>query len=256
MKKIIGILIIMLSVDSYSMKVYDPSNHQENIMQRIESIKQTAHDVTKINNQVSQIKNQLQILKGLSEDIANGNITNLDSFFREINYMLGSYNSILLDSQEIADKYWKLFETDPAGFENQVGFGEPYLKEMERKIGEARKQSNTALYDVMTQQGFAAKIGADNQNLQTLLNASKTGTGVIEVLQVTNSLLGQISTNISKLGVLTETATKAQAMATNTDSQELGTSKKELKKAMETQKLKDEVKMQELINKSKKSIKL
>lgn len=81
-------------------------------------------------------------------------------------------------------------------------------------------------------------------------------TGVVETLQITNSILGQISTNISQLGLLSETANKAQAMSTNTDSQEMENSKVELENAKKTQKLNDQIKMQELINKSKKSIKI
>ena len=122
---------------------------------------------------------------------------------------------------------------------------------MDKNIREARQESNNALYDVMTSKGFAAKLGADEQNLQTLLNASKNSTGVVEALQVTNSLLGQISANINQLGILTETANKAQAMSSNTESQEIEMAKKELENAKNNQEIKEKEKVQELKKKNK-----
>lgn len=161
----------------------------------------------------------------------------------------------MLDTENLSKRYVELFKEKPKEFE-KLGFNQDYIEKMDRNIREARQESNTALYDVMVSKGFAAKVGADEQNLKMLLEASKSSTGVVETLQITNSILGQISTNISQLGLLSETANKAQVMATNTDSQELETSKSKLEQAKQSQKTNDNLKMQELINKSKKSIKI
>lgn len=220
-----------------------------------EQLQQGLSLMHQIENQVRQIENQYAILKQLSNEISQGNLTHLEDYYREVGYMLDSYNSIMLDTENLSKRYTELFKEKPEEFE-KLGFSEDYMEKMDKNIREARQESNTALYDIMVQKGFAAKVGADEQNLKMLLNASKTSTGVVEALQITNSILGQISANISQLGLLTETANKAQAMATNTDSQELETSKQELDKAKRDQKKVDQIKMQELINKSKKSIKL
>lgn len=220
-----------------------------------EQIQQGMSLLNQIENQVRQIENQYTILKGLSTEISQGNLTHLEDYYRELGYMLDSYDSIMLDTENLSKKYMELFKEKPKEFE-KLGFNKDYMEKMDKNIREARQQSNTALYDVMTSKGFAAKLGADEQNLRTLLNASKTSTGVVETLQITNSILGQISTNISQLGLLTETANKAQAMATNTDSQELENSKLELERAKETQKLNDEQRIQELRKRAQKSITL
>lgn len=220
-----------------------------------EQIQQGMSLINQIENQVRQIENQYAILKRLSDEISQGNLTHLEDYYRELGYMLDSYNSVMLDAENLSGKYIDLFKERPKEFE-KLGFTEEYMKRMDNNIRQARQESNTALYDVMTSKGFAAKIGADEQNLQTLLNASKSSTGVVETLQITNSILGQISTNISQLGLLSETANKAQAMATNTESGELENSKQEIEQAKETQKARDDMKMQELKKKANKSLKL
>lgn len=218
-----------------------------------EQIQQGMSLITQIENQVRQIENQYTMLKNLSEQISQGNIEYVYDYYRELGYMLDSYNSAMLDTQKLSDRYLDAFNTNTAEFEN-MGFTREYMEKMDQNIRQARQESNTALYDVMTSKGFAAKIGADQQNLQTLLNASKSSTGVVEALQVTNSLLGKISSDIGQLGVLVETSNKAQAMATNTESQELENGKREIDQLKERQKFLDNKKMLELKNKAGKSV--
>lgn len=219
----------------------------------IEQVQQGMSMIQQIDNQVRQIENQQAMLKNLGQEISQGNLTNVESYYRELGYTLDEYKSTMLDVENLSKKYMESFKLNPEMFK-KLGFTKEYMEKMDKNIREARQESNNALYDVMTSKGFAAKLGADQQNLQTLLNASKNSTGVVEALQVTNNLLGQISTNISQLGVLTETANKAQAMSTNSDSQELESSKQELDKAKEAQEKNDEKKMQELKKKNSKSI--
>lgn len=220
-----------------------------------EQIQQGLSMINQINNQVKQIENQYAILKSLGQEISQGNLTNIESYYREMGYMLDSYKSTMLDVEDLSQKYKESFEENPAEYE-KLGFTKEYIEKMDKNIRQARKESNTALYDFMVSKGFAAKIGADEQNLKMLLNASKNSTGVVEALQITNSLLGQISSNITQLGILSETANKAQAMATNTDSQEIENSKKELERLKKLQQISDEKKMQELRRKTSKSIRL
>ena len=264
-KLLIGALVVLSTTTIYSksisikgiteiLKVVTKSYTQQQLM-GTEQIQQGMSLITQIENQVRQIENQYTMLKRFSDELAQGNLTHLEDYYREFGYMLDSYDSIMLDTENLSKRYVELFKEKPKEFE-KLGFNQDYIEKMDRNIREARQESNTALYDVMTSKGFAAKVGADEQNLKMLLNASKTSTGVVETLQITNSILGQISTNISQLGLLSETANKAQAMSTNTDSQEMENSKVELENAKKTQKLNDQIKMQELINKSKKSIKI
>lgn len=264
-KLLIGALVVLSTTIIYSksisikgiteiLKVVTKIYTQQQLM-GTEQIQQGMSLITQIENQVRQIENQYTMLKRFSDELAQGNLTHLEDYYREFGYMLDSYDSIMLDTENLSKRYVELFKEKPKEFE-KLGFNQDYIEKMDRNIREARQESNTALYDVMTSKGFAAKVGADEQNLKMLLNASKTSTGVVETLQITNSILGQISTNISQLGLLSETANKAQAMSTNTDSQEIENSKVELENAKKTQKLNDQIKMQELINKSKKSIKI
>lgn len=264
-KLLIGVLVVLSTTTIYSksisikgiteiLKVLTKIYTQQQLM-GTEQIQQGMSLITQIENQVRQIENQYTMLKRFSDELAQGNLTHLEDYYREFGYMLDSYDSIMLDTENLSKRYVELFKEKPKEFE-KLGFNQDYIEKMDRNIREARQESNTALYDVMTSKGFAAKVGADEQNLKMLLNASKTSTGVVETLQITNSILGQISTNISQLGLLSETANKAQAMSTNTDSQEMENSKVELENAKKTQKLNDQIKMQELINKSKKSIKI
>lgn len=264
-KLLIGALVVLSTTTIYSksisikgiteiLKVVTKIYTQQQLM-GTEQIQQGMSLITQIENQVRQIENQYTMLKRFSDELAQGNLTHLEDYYREFGYMLDSYDSIMLDTENLSKRYVELFKEKPKEFE-KLGFNKDYIEKMDKNIREARQESNTALYDVMTSKGFAAKVGADEQNLKMLLNASKTSTGVVETLQITNSILGQISTNISQLGLLSETANKAQVMATNTDSQELETSKSKLEQAKQSQKTKDNLKMQELINKSKKSIKI
>lgn len=265
LKKIIIILMAILSINSYSksisikgitelLKVATKIYAQQQLM-GVEQIQQGMSLINQIDNQVRQIENQYAMLKNLSEQISQGNISYLEDYYREIGYMLDSYDSIMLDTQKLSNRYTELFKEKPQEFE-KIGITKEYMEKMDQNIRQARQESNTALYDVMTSKGFSAKIGADQQNLQTLLNASKSSTGVVEALQVTNSLLGKISSDINQLGILVETSNKAQAMAKNTESQEVESGKKELEIIKRNQELKEEKKMQELKTLTGKSIKL
>ena len=220
-----------------------------------EQIQQGLSLINQIENQVRQIENQYAMLKNLSTQISQGNIVYIEDYYRELGYMLDSYKSAMFDTQKVSDRYMELFKEKPQEFE-KIGITKEYMEKMDQNIRQARQESNTALYDVMTQKGFAAKVGADQQNLQTLLNASKSSTGIVEALQVTNSLLGKISSDINQLGILVETSNKAQAMAKNTESQEVESGKKELEIIKRNQELKEEKKMQELKTLTGKSIKL
>lgn len=264
-KLLIGALVVLSTTTIYSksisikgiteiLKVVTKIYTQQQLM-GTEQIQQGMSLITQIDNQVRQIQNQYEMLKRLEEQISQGNILYLEDYFREFGYMIDSYDSIMLETEKLSDKYMELFKEKPQEFE-KIGITQDYMEKMDQNIREARQMSNTALYDVMTSKGFSAKLGADEQNLKTLLNASKSSTGVVETLQITNSILGQISTNISQLGLLNETATKAQAMATNTESQEIESGKKELDTIKKNQKLKEEKRLQEMKKLTGKSIKL
>lgn len=220
-----------------------------------EQLQQGMSLITQIDNQVKQINNQYEMLKRLSEQISEGNLLYLEDYYRECGYMLDSYNSIMLDTEKLSDEFMKLFKLNPEEFK-KLGFGKEYMEKMDKNIREARQMSDTALYDVMTSKGFTAKIGADEQNLQTLLKASQSSTGVVETLQITNSLLGQISANISQLGVLNETASKAQAMATNTESEEIKQAKDKLEEAKKGQEEIENKTMEKLKEKTGKKIRI
>lgn len=265
LKKIIIILMAILSINSYSksisikgitelLKVATKIYAQQQLM-GVEQIQQGMSLINQIDNQVKQIENQYAMLKNLSEQISQGNISYLEDYYREIGYMLDSYDSIMLDTQKLSNRYTELFKEKPQEFE-KIGITKEYMEKMDQNIRQARQESNTALYDVMTQKGFSAKIGADQQNLQTLLNASKSSTGVVEALQVTNSLLGKISSDINQLGILVETSNKAQAMAKNTESQEVESSKQKLEEISSRQEEKENIKLQKLKTLTGKSIKL
>lgn len=215
-----------------------------------EQIQQGLSLMNQIQNQVRQIENQYAMLKSLGQEISQGNLTNIESYYNEMGYMLNTYKSTMFDVENLSKKYKESFEKNPIEYE-KLGFTKEYIEKMDKNIREARQESNNALYDVMTSKGFAAKLGADQQNLQTLLTASKNSTGVVEALQVTNNLLGQISTNISQLGLLTEAANKAQAMSSNTESQEIESSKQKLEEISSRQEKKEQEKVQELKKKNK-----
>lgn len=220
-----------------------------------EQIQQGLSLINQIENQVRQIENQYAMLKNLSTQISQGNITYIEDYYRELGYMVDSYKSAMFDTQKLSNRYMELFKEKPQEFE-KIGITKEYMEKMDQNIRQARQESNTALYDVMTQKGFAAKVGADQQNLQTLLNASKSSTGIVEALQVTNSLLGKISSDINQLGILVETSNKAQAMAKNTESQEVESSKQKLEEISSRQEEKENIKLQELKTLTGKSIKL
>lgn len=264
-KFLIGAIVVLSTTTIYSksisikgiteiLKIVTKIYTQQQLM-GTEQIQQGMSLITQIENQVRQIENQYTMLKRFSDELAQGNLTHLEDYYREFGYMLDSYDSIMLDTENLSKRYVELFKEKPKEFE-KIGITQDYMEKMDKNIREARQESNTALYDVMVSKGFAAKVGADEQNLKMLLEASKSSTGVVETLQITNSLLGQISANVSQLGLLSETANKAQAMATNTESQEIETSKKELEQIKNKQKNKEEEIMQKLRKEARKSIKL
>ncbi len=164
-----------------------------------------------LENQYQSLQYEIQNLKNLGEGISDGNISKINSFLKQIENTKDSSMSIINNQKRLVDEYRKIYKENPEAFEEITGFNEESLRAMNRQVTRAKDQTNYMLYDAVTQAGYSAKLNNDTHNLNSLLEASKSSKGALEVLQITNNILGAQNTTLLEIRQLLETVVKLMA---------------------------------------------
>lgn len=164
-----------------------------------------------LENQYQQLKYEIQNLKNLGENISDGNIDQINRFLKQIENTKSSSMSIINNQDRLVNEYRNIYKANPEAFENITGYNKESLDSLKRQVTKAKDQTNYMLYDAVTQAGYSAKLNDDTHNLNSLLEASKSSKGALEVLQVTNNILGAQSTTLLEIRQLLETSVKLMA---------------------------------------------
>ena len=164
-----------------------------------------------LENQYQQLKYEIQNLQNLGENISDGNINQINRFLNQIENTKNSSMSIINNQDRLVNEYRSIYKANPEAFENITGYNKESLDSLKRQVTKAKDQTNYMLYDAVTQAGYSAKLNNDTHNLNSLLESSKSSKGALEVLQVTNNILGAQSTTLLEIRQLLETSVKLMA---------------------------------------------
>ena len=186
MKKYI-LLLMMLGcfIKSFGLTVYDPANHQENILTKLESIKQTTEQIQQTKNQLQQIKNDTINMASLGRELTTGQLDmlqkNIQSIINIRNQSLSEINNYKNFQQNFKSLYKDFKDFDNYTFDQQLEYSN-------RLLGEA-KNSITDAYRVL-EIGDVSKISNDSQRIRTIMSAANSAEGQKAVLQATSQFAG------------------------------------------------------------------
>lgn len=210
--------------------------------------------VKQLENQYQQLKYEVQNLQNLGENISSGNINQINNFLNQIENTKSSSMSILNNQNRLINEYREIYKENPEAFENVTGYNQESLDEIKRQVTKAKDQTNYMLYDAVTQAGYSAKLNNDTHNLNSLLEASKSSKGALEVLQVTNNILGAQNTTLLEIRQLLETSLKLMASVESNKNTESGATEVTYKEALSDMNEKNENEMRKIENTTNKNI--
>lgn len=172
-----------------------------------DAIKQTQA----LENQYEMLQYEIKNLKSLGEEISDGNINRINNFLKKIENTKENSMSMLNNQDKLVNKYREIYKANPEAFENITGYNKESLDAIKSQVTKAKDETNYMLYEAVTQAGYSAKLNYDTHNINSLLQASKSSKGALEVLQVTNNILGAQSVTLLEIRQLLETSVKLMA---------------------------------------------
>lgn len=185
MKKYILFLMLGCFIKGFGLTVYDPTNHQVNMLTKIEAVKQTLEQVQHNKNLLEQIKNDTINMASLGRELTTGQLDmlqkNIQSIINIRNQSLSEINNYKNFQQNFKDLYKDFKDFDNYTFDQQLEYSN-------RLLGEA-KNSITDAYRVL-EIGDVSKISNDSQRIRTIMSAANSAEGQKAVLQATSQFAG------------------------------------------------------------------
>lgn len=185
MKKYILFLMLGCFIKGFGLTVYDPTNHQVNMLTKIEAVKQTLEQVQHNKNLLEQIKNDTINMASLGRELTTGQLDmlqkNIQSIINIRNQSLSEINNYKNFQQNFKNLYKDFKDFDNYTFDQQLEYSN-------RLLGEA-KNSITDAYRVL-EIGDVSKISNDSQRIRTIMSAANSAEGQKAVLQATSQFAG------------------------------------------------------------------
>lgn len=185
MKKYILFLMLGCFIKGFGLTVYDPTNHQVNMLTKIEAVKQTLEQVQHNKNLLEQIKNDTINMASLGRELTTGQLDmlqkNIQSIINIRNQSLSEINNYKNFQQNFKSLYKDFKDFDNYTFNQQLEYSN-------RLLGEA-KNSITDAYRIL-EIGDISKISNDSQRIRTIMSAANSAEGQKAVLQATSQFAG------------------------------------------------------------------
>lgn len=185
MKKYILFLMLGCFIKGFGLTVYDPTNHQVNMLTKIEAVKQTLEQVQHNKNLLEQIKNDTINMASLGRELTTGQLDmlqkNIQSIINIRNQSLSEINNYKNFQQNFKNLYKDFKDFDNYTFDQQLEYSN-------RLLGEA-KNSITDAYRIL-EIGDISKISNDSQRIRTIMSAANSAEGQKAVLQATSQSAG------------------------------------------------------------------
>lgn len=185
MKKYILFLMLGCFIKGFGLTVYDPTNHQVNMLTKIEAVKQTLEQVQHNKNLLEQIKNDTINMASLGRELTTGQLDmlqkNIQSIINIKNQSLSEINNYKNFQQNFKNLYKDFKDFDNYTFDQQLEYSN-------RLLGEA-KNSITDAYRIL-EIGDISKISNDSQRIRTIMSAANSAEGQKAVLQATSQFAG------------------------------------------------------------------
>ncbi|MGL4867395.1 MAG: conjugal transfer protein TrbJ [Cetobacterium sp.] len=183
--KLILYITALLSTKIFGITVYDPANHQVNMLTKIEAVKQTLEQVQHNKNILEQIKNDTINMTSLGRELTTGQLDMLQKNIQSIINIRNKSLSEIKNYKNFQENFKSLYK-DFEDFDNYTF--DQQLEYSNRLLGEA-KNSITDTYRVL-EIGDVSKISNDSQRIKTIMSAANSAEGQKAVLQATSQFAG------------------------------------------------------------------
>jgi P-type conjugative transfer protein TrbJ len=179
--------------------VFDPSNYSQNLMTAANTLRQIDNQLTALQNQTQMLLNQARHLTSLPTSLLN----DIDRTFTQTQNLLKQADRIAYDVQAIEQT-----------FQKYQGFGASQSDQ--RLIDGARDRWQTSVSAFQHAMSVGAttvnNLPATQSHTDTLVSASQSAVGVLQVSQAGNQLLAVQARQLADLTALVAAQGRAQSI--------------------------------------------
>lgn len=227
--KMILLMLTIISIQSYAtIPVIDPANLQNNILLKIEAVKQTLQSIEQTKNQLRQIQNDVKNMESLGRDLTTGQLNDLQRNLQQILNIRNDIKSQLTDFNNFNNNFNKIYG-DLEGFDSMSAM------ELEKNTNDLLEEQKNTLEDSMriTGIGNMDKLSNDSQRVKTIMNATNSAEGQKQVLQGTSQLAAMQIEILGEQRTLMAQSLKTQNTALLKQTQEEAIENAKIKKLFE-----------------------
>lgn len=227
-KLILFTIILISSLQTYSIPVFDAANFQNGLLMKLEALKQTVQQIEQTKNQLKQIENEITNMQSLGSDLTTGQLNDLQRNLQNLLNIKNKTKSQLTDFQNFNSNFNKLYG-DFDSFDSMSAI------QIEENTDNLLQESKDTLEDSMriTEIGSMDKLSNDTQRVKTIMNATNSAEGQKQVLQGTSQLAAMQIEILGQQRTLMAQSLKAQNTVLLKETQEEAIEKAELKKLFE-----------------------
>jgi type IV secretion system protein TrbJ len=179
--------------------VFDPSNYSQNLMTAANTLKQIDNQLTALQNQTQMLLNQARHLTSLPTSLLN----DIDRTFTQTQNLLKQVDRIAYDVQAIEQTFQKYQNFSVSQSDRQLIDG-----------ARDRWQNSVSAFQHSMSIGAATvnNLPATQTQTDTLVGASQSAVGVLQVSQAGNQLLAVQARQLADLTALVAAQSRAQSI--------------------------------------------
>ena len=201
MKKII--IFILINISSFAMTVYDPANHQVNILQKIENVRQTLEQVQQTQNQVRGLQNEALNLNKWAGSILQSTTGMNKRDIDNLLYIKNSTSNILSSTDSFNLDYKNLFKQEYQGLNlENLQFQENKINSESQKVIKAGLEMATRDEQIINRA----------KELQNVMNATMNPTGALQAQQAGNQVAMANAQSLTNIELAMNQLIKLEAM--------------------------------------------
>lgn len=200
MKKIIMYLCILTYIQSYSLTVYDPANHRQNMMnyqvqilQKVEQVKTATENAVQTRQQLEQLKNDTTNLQGIAGLILGEQSEFLIRGMDDLNAINKNTTSLLRDPENIEINFDNVFKElkDLKGLDS---------KELSKEIYKLANQSKKSAKENLKTATTVMKLNEkDIESMRRYMQQTDGATGNLQSTMATKKGIDQLNGKFARL---------------------------------------------------------
>lgn len=203
MKRLLAViacsLMIGVSTTANAITVYDPTNHVQNILTALRTLKSNINEALMIQNQIKSLANEFENLKKLDFSIADDFTQQMQDLFQ----VTGSINGLMQDFTTLQSQFEALYPD----FEQQTGIQSQAL------AAQSREWLRTSRETILSASQVGSRVLNDLPRSQAqvdeLIAQSQGAAGALQAAQAGNQIAANIAGNLQSLNA--QIATYSQA---------------------------------------------